>query len=67
MKEENINLSVLYVDLDGTFTKSDLLFESFLVAIKSNVAVLFFCFFWALKGKAYLKYRLSEIAEVPIV
>ena len=66
MKEENINLSVLYVDLDGTFTKSDLLFESFLVAIKSNVAVLFFCLFWALKGKAYLKYRLSEIAEVPI-
>lgn len=58
------SLSPLYVDLDGTFTKSDMLFESLLVSIKSNPLILFLCFFWLLKGRAHLKVKLSERANL---
>lgn len=61
---EDIGHSPLFVDLDGTYTKTDLLFESFLVAIKQNPLILFYCLFWLLKGKAYLKYQLSLHSEV---
>lgn len=54
----------LYVDLDGTYIKTDLLFESLISAVKSNPFVLIFCFFWVCKGKAYLKYKLSVIADI---
>ncbi|MFC3121883.1 UbiA family prenyltransferase [Agaribacter flavus] len=50
----------LYVDLDGTFFKTDLLFESTLVLIKKNPLYLLLLIVWAIKGKAYLK---SEIAK----
>lgn len=49
----------LYVDLDGTFIKSDMLLESFIEALKQNPLILFLCFVWILKGKAYLKQKLA--------
>jgi len=64
MKEHAVIPSTLYVDLDGTFTKSDLLFESLVIAIKNNPLNMFFCFFWLLKGKAYLKHQLSQRADI---
>ena len=55
MTEHVVTASTLYVDLDGTFTKSDLLFESLVIAIKNNPLILLWCLFWLLKSKAYLK------------
>lgn len=56
--------SPLFVDLDGTFTKTDLLFESFIVAFKRNPLILLYCIWWLLKGRANIKYRLSEYANI---
>jgi 4-hydroxybenzoate polyprenyltransferase len=64
MEEHAVIPSTLYVDLDGTFTKTDLLFESLVIAIKNNPLNMFLCFFWLLKGKAYLKHQLSQRADV---
>ncbi len=50
----------LYVDLDGTLTYSDLLFESFLLLIKRNFFYVFLCVLWLLRGRGYLK---AEIAQ----
>lgn len=53
----------LYVDLDGCLLKTDLLIESFLVAARS-----FDTWYrlpsWLLRGKAHLKARLGERAEL---
>jgi len=49
----------LYVDLDGTFIKSDMLFESFLRAVKSNPLLIISIFGWLLKGRSYLKHKLA--------
>ena len=40
------NLPPLYVDLDGTLIKSDLLLESFLELIKRNLLYCFLVPFW---------------------
>ncbi|TQV88897.1 UbiA family prenyltransferase [Aliikangiella coralliicola] len=58
------NCNPLYVDLDGTFTKSDLLFENLVVALKSNPFIIFLCIPWLLKGRSYLKHKLSEHADI---
>jgi len=62
----NTDLSPLYVDLDGTFIKTDMLWESFLVALKARPTVIFLCFFWLTKGIAYLKFQLANFAEVSV-
>lgn len=54
----------LFVDLDGTYTKTNLLLESFIIAIKKNPFVIFYCISWLLKGKETLKYQLSELADI---
>ena len=56
----------LYVDLDGTFSKSDMLFESLVVALKINPLIIFMCFYWLLQGKSHLKYKLSLRADIAI-
>mgnify|MGYP000035238801 CR=1 FL=1 len=50
---------------DGTFTKSDMLFESLIIAIKNNPLVFFLCLIWLFKGRAHLKYQLSQRADIP--
>ncbi len=57
---DNAVLPPLYIDVDGTLTNSDLLFESFLLLIKKNPLYLFLCFFWLLRGRSHLK---GEIAR----
>ena len=51
---------VIAVDLDDTLVKTDMLYESFLHAVKRNPLVLFLVIAWLFTGKAYLKYRLSS-------
>ena len=54
----------LYVDLDGTFIKSDILYESLVAAVKNNPWVIFLCVFWLMKGKSHLKHKLSQRADI---
>jgi 4-hydroxybenzoate polyprenyltransferase len=58
------SLPPLFVDLDGTLVKSDLLVESFLDVIKRNPLVIFHTPFWFLRGKAYFKQKIAERAHV---
>lgn len=55
-----VETPVICTDLDGTLLKSDSLWESFLLLIKSQPAILFLIPIWAIRGKAFLK---SEIAR----
>lgn len=52
----------LIVDLDGTLIHSDILYETFLVAIKNNFFIFFISFYWILRGKAFLKSKLARYA-----
>lgn len=56
----------LFVDLDGTLIKTDTLYESFLVALKCNPFILFFCLYWLLKGRAYLKRKIALRASLSV-
>ncbi|ACC71450.1 UbiA family prenyltransferase [Paraburkholderia phymatum] len=49
----------LCVDLDGTLTRADFLFESFFVLLKQQPLSIFLCLFWLLRGKAYLKEQIA--------
>jgi 4-hydroxybenzoate polyprenyltransferase len=57
LEVENVPLCV---DLDHTFTDSDLLLESFLLLIKKNPLYVFMCLFWLLKSKAWLKTQIAS-------
>jgi 4-hydroxybenzoate polyprenyltransferase/phosphoserine phosphatase len=54
------NLRPIYVDLDGTLIKSDLLWESLFMLARQDPAALCRVPFWAFAGKARLK---AEIAK----
>lgn len=50
----------LFVDLDGTLVRTDLLYESFLDRLKRDWALPGRAGAWLLKGKAHLKSRLAD-------
>ncbi len=54
----------LYVDLDGTLTYTDLLFESALVLIKRNPLYLFLCLLWLRQGRARMKAEIANRIEL---
>jgi 4-hydroxybenzoate polyprenyltransferase/phosphoserine phosphatase len=56
----------LYVDLDGTLIKSDLLLESVFLLIKKNVFLIALVPFWLFRGRAYLKSQLSTRVDIPV-
>ena len=56
----------LYVDLDGTLMRSDLLLESFLELLKSNLFYLFLVPLWLLRGKAALKHEIASRVTVRV-
>ncbi|MDP5132709.1 MAG: UbiA family prenyltransferase [Paraglaciecola sp.] len=62
-----MNYTTLYVDLDGTFFKTDLLFESIIVLLKANPLNIFSCLFWLLKGKAYLKSQIAKRVTINFI
>ena len=63
---KSLNQPTLYVDLDGTVIKTDLLFESILLLLKKNVFLALLMPIWLLKGKANLKHQLSKRVHIPV-
>ena len=55
---------VLCVDLDGTLVRTDTLLEGILRILKRDPRVLFLFFAWMLKGKAHLKRKVAERANL---
>lgn len=56
----------LCVDLDGTLTRTDLLFEAFFVLFKQNPLSIFLCIAWALRGRAYLKEQIAQRVNIDV-
>lgn len=54
----------LVVDLDGTLINTDLLYEGIAALVKKNFLNVILVLLWFLKGKVYLKNKISQIAEV---
>lgn len=54
----------IYIDLDGTLIKTDILYESVLLLIKKNFIYLFIMPFWLLTGKSNLKYKVSSLVDI---
>ncbi len=54
----------LFVDLDGTLIRTDLLFESLLLLVKRNPFYLAAIPFWLLKGRASLKHQIARRVEI---
>jgi 4-hydroxybenzoate polyprenyltransferase len=55
---------VLYVDLDGTLIRSDLLVESVFALLKSNFLYIFMFPLWLWKGRAHLKTEIANRVEL---
>ena len=52
---------ILCVDLDGTFTQGDMLYENFVYCFFRNPLIIFYCIFWLLYGgKNLLKKNLAK-------
>lgn len=56
----------LYVDLDGTLIRSDLLLESALALLKRNPFYLFAFVPWLLRGRARLKREIARRADMDV-
>ena len=56
----------LYVDLDGTLIKTDILHESLLLLLKSRIYLIFRLPAWLARGKAYFKRRLAENVTIDV-
>lgn len=54
----------LFVDLDGTLIRTDLLFESLLRLIRRNPLYLAVIPFWLLRGRAWLKHQLARRVRI---
>ena len=55
----------LFVDLDGTLIKTDLLVESIILLLKTRPWLVALVFVWLLKGRAYLKAQIAIRVDVP--
>lgn len=62
----SISQPTLYVDLDGTVIKTDLLHESILLLLKKNFFLALLIPIWLLKGKANLKHQLAKRVHIPV-
>ncbi len=56
----------LFVDLDGTLLKTDILFEEILILLKRNIFYCLSLLFWLARGRAYLKFQLSKRVDIPV-
>jgi 4-hydroxybenzoate polyprenyltransferase len=54
----------LYVDMDGTLLATDVLWELFVLLLKTRPALLLRVPFWLMKGRAYLKQRLASLVTL---
>ena len=53
----------IYVDLDGTLVKSDILFEGVIALLKKRFTFIFYFPFWILKGKPFFKHAVFSRLE----
>jgi 4-hydroxybenzoate polyprenyltransferase len=56
----------LFVDLDGTLVRTDILFETLMSAVKRQPWIVVLLPFWLLRGRAYLKRQLAERGPVRV-
>jgi 4-hydroxybenzoate polyprenyltransferase len=54
----------LYIDLDGTFLRTDILLESLFLVIKKSPRTLLALPVWLANGRSYLKRRLALASEI---
>lgn len=54
----------LCVDLDGTLVLTDLLYESLLCLLKTNILYLFLLPYWLFSGKANLKHQIAKRVDL---
>lgn len=54
----------LCIDLDGTLVRTDLSLESVFVALRNAPWMVLFLPFWLLRGRCYVKHRLSALASM---
>ncbi|MFK8054113.1 MAG: UbiA family prenyltransferase [Woeseiaceae bacterium] len=66
MDETNSPKHPLFVDLDGTLLKSDLLLESAFALLKLNFLYVFLMPFWLAKGKANLKQQIAQRVDLDV-
>lgn len=59
-------MNPLVVDLDGTLTRSDLLYESVCALLKRNLFYAFLLPLWLLAGKAQMKRKIADRADVNV-
>lgn len=64
LKTEMLSSKPLFVDLDGTLLKTDLLVESFIDLVKRKPLLACMTPFWLLRGKSWLKHRIAEEVTV---
>lgn len=55
----------LFVDLDGTLIKTDVLLESILLLLRRNTLYLALLPIWLLRGRANLKYQVARRVNLP--
>ena len=55
----------LFVDLDGSLTSTDLLWESLFALLKRHPGLIFLIPLWAFRGKSALKDRVSREINLP--
>lgn len=55
----------LFVDLDGTLIKTDVMLESVALLLKRNPLYLLLLPIWLLRGRANLKYELAQRVDIP--
>ncbi len=56
----------LVVDLDGTLLRTDSLWESLLLLARQRFYALGLIPVWLLRGKAYFKWHLAELVDLPV-
>lgn len=60
------SIKYIFVDLDGTLIKTDLLFESALKFIKQNMFNVFYLIYWLFQGKTTLKHKLAHKIDIDV-
>jgi len=56
----------LYVDLDGTLTRSDVLIESMFALLRSNPLLIFLFPAWLFRGKAHFKRQIAKRVDLDV-
>ncbi len=56
----------LVLDLDGALLRTDILYETFAAYVRGNPLRVFRVAGWLLRGRAYLKQRLAEVAHLDV-